>query len=330
MARRGPKQGPAPQLREADPHAMGSQREAHLEWMGAMGYAVTTINNRRTFTGYFQTWCNDRGLSRASEITKPILERYRRHLYHYRKKDGAPLTFRHQHHVLSHLRSFFAWLSKHNHLLYNPASELELPKLPQRLPRYVLSISEAEQIINQADINDPVGLRDRAIMETFYSTGMRRMELGHLKLYDMDTERGTVFIRYGKGNKDRMIPIGERACAWIDKYLHEVRPELACEPDDGAIFLTLSGEAFSGNRLSGLVKHYVDKSGIGKQGACHLFRHSMATHMLENGADIRFIQVMLGHAELSTTEIYTKVVIGKLKEVHTRTHPARQQKTQPL
>jgi integrase/recombinase XerD len=133
-------------------------------------------------------------------------------------------------------------------------------------------------------------------------------------------------IRLGKGKKDRMIPIGSRALAWIDKYVIEVRPALVREPDDGTLFLSNLNEAFTRNRLTQMVREYVDAASLGKRGACHLFRHTMATLMLENGADIRFIQQMLGHAELSTTQIYTQVSIRKLKEIHSLTHPARLEK----
>ena len=133
-------------------------------------------------------------------------------------------------------------------------------------------------------------------------------------------------IRLGKGKKDRMIPIGSRALAWIDKYVVEVRPTLVREPDDGTLFLSNLNEAFTRNRLTQMVREYVDAASLGKRGACHLFRHTMATLMLENGADIRFIQQMLGHAELSTTQIYTQVSIRKLKEIHSLTHPARLEK----
>jgi integrase/recombinase XerD len=195
--------------------------------------------------------------------------------------------------------------------------------MEKRLPKHVLTANEADRVLNQANVADPLGVRDRAILETFYSTGMRRSELASLKLYDLDIERGTVMIRLGKGKKDRMIPIGARALAWIDKYVIEVRPALVREPDDGTLFLSNLNEAFTRNRLTQMVREYVDAASLGKRGACHLFRHTMATLMLENGADIRFIQQMLGHAELSTTQIYTQVSIRKLKEIHSLTHPAR-------
>jgi len=132
-----------------------------------------------------------------------------------------------------------------------------------------------------------------------------------------------VLIRQGKGKKDRMIPIGERALAWVEKYRDEVRPDLTLGDDDGALFLTAQGVAFTPNRLTQLVRWQIDAADIGKRGSCHLFRHTMATLMLENGADVRYIQAMLGHAELSTTQIYTQVSIKMLKQIHSQTHPAR-------
>ena len=304
-----------------DPQGMATMLAQYLEWMRIANYSERTIKNRRIDLGYLITWCEDRGITRPNEITRPILERYRRWLYHYRKENGEPLSFRSQNVRLSSIRAFFRWLARNNYILYNPASELELPRLEKRLPKHVLTISEAEAVINQPDALDPLGIRDRAILETLYSTGMRRMELIGLKVYDLDVERGTVMV-HGKGKKDRMIPIGERAVAWIEKYLTDVRPSLVVEPDDSTIFLTSHGEPLSPNRLSDMVGNYVEATKMGKRGACHLFRHTMATLMLENGADIRFIQQMLGHAELTTTQIYTQVSIRKLKEIHTATHPS--------
>jgi len=183
-------------------------------------------------------------------------------------------------------------------------------------------VEEAERIIQQPDVNQAEGLRDRAILETFYSTGMRRMELAHLKVYDLDADRGTLTIRQGKGRKDRVIPIGERAVEWIAKYLRESRPQLeAGGADDGTVFLTHMGEPFDRRQLTALVRGYLIASKVGKTGGCHLFRHTVATLMLENGADIRVIQQMLGHAKLTTTELYTRVSINLLRQVYSATHP---------
>jgi integrase/recombinase XerD len=192
----------------------------------------------------------------------------------------------------------------------------------------VLNIREAEAVLAKANIHDPLGLRDRAILETLYSTGIRRLEVIGLKIFDIDHDRGTIMIRQGKGKKDRMVPIGNRALKWIERYTGEVRPRLVIDPNDTTLFLTHLGEAFTTNRLTQMVREYVDSADIGKRGSCHLFRHTMATLMLENGADVRFIQAMLGHAKLETTQIYTQVSIRKLKEIHEATHPAKDERTE--
>jgi len=155
---------------------------------------------------------------------------------------------------------------------------------------------------------------------------MRRLELIQLRLYDLDLARGIVTIRQGKGKKDRVIPIGDRAVAWIEKYLAESRPRLVVEPDASTLFLSADGEEISRDHLTFMARDYIAQAEIGKTGACHLFRHTMATLMLENGADIRFIQQMLGHAKLSSTQIYTQVSIRMLKQVHSMTHPAQLRK----
>ena len=296
---------------------------AYLDALRVLNYSEKTIESREHHLREFVKWAHERSLARPSEVTKPILERYQRHLYHHRKKDGKPLSFRSQHGALVPVRALFKWLCRQNHLLANPAADLDLPRAEKRLPRHVLTASEAERVLARPDVGDALGVRDRAILETLYSTGMRRMELIGLKLYDLDQERGTVFIRQGKGKKDRMIPMGERAFSWVRRYLEEARPSLSLTPDDGLVFLTNVGLAFEANRLTQLVRHFVDQAEIGKTGSCHLFRHTCATLMLEGGADIRFIQQLLGHEKLETTQIYAQVSIRMLKEVHTRTHPAR-------
>jgi integrase/recombinase XerD len=295
----------------------------YLEWIAVHGFSGDTVDTRRAYLGYFHDWCRERGVEEPIEITRPILERYQRWLYHYRKTNGQPLGFRTQHTRLQAIKSFFQWMTRQNHLLHNPASEIVLPRMEHRLPKYVLNVQEAERIIQQPDVTDLEGLRDRAILETFYSTGMRRMELAHLKVYDLDADRSTLTIRQGKGRKDRVIPIGERALAWIDKYLRESRPQLLTGgADDGTVFLTHMGEPFDRKQLTSLVRGYLIASEVGKMGGCHLFRHTVATLMLENGADIRVIQQMLGHAKLTTTELYTQVSINLLRQVYSATHPA--------
>jgi integrase/recombinase XerD len=316
--------------RERDPAAanpLHAYRRAFLEWAQAAGFSeATAVSRDRTITRFI-TWCDERGIQRPQDVTRPMLERYQRYLYLYRKADGGALSLATQETLLNPLKAFFKWLARENHILYNPASELVLPRSPRQLPKTLLSVQEIEHVLNQPDVNEVTGIRDRAILEALYSTGIRRLELTRLKLYDVDIERGTLMVRQGKGRKDRLIPIGARACAWIGKYLDAVRPQLIGRADEVTLFVTDYGEPFEKNRLGDLVKRYMRHAGIA-QGSCHVFRHAMATHMLENGADIRFIQAMLGHSDLSTTQIYTQVSIAKLKEIHAATHPAKLERSE--
>jgi integrase/recombinase XerD len=309
-----------------DPEGFEHRLAQYREWLLVNHFSEATAEGKTKYLGYLVAWCQDRGLVRPSEVTKPILERYQAHLFHRRKVNGEPLSLATQQNHLTAAKSFFRWLSRQNLILYNPASEILLPRLGKRLPKHVLSIPEVERVLAVPDPKTPLGVRDRALLETCYSTGLRRMELVALKLYDLDRDRGVLHVREGKGRNQRVVPIGERALKWVEKYLSEVRPSLAVPPDEGFVFLTHRGGPFEIDSLTEMIRVFVDQAGIGKKGSVHLFRHSMATHMLEGGADVRYVQAMLGHAKLETTAIYTHVAIRKLKEIHTRTHPAAQLK----
>ena len=306
-----------------DPDSLYHHMLRYLAYLAEKNYSPRTIQIRDEQIRTFILWCFERSLTKPRHLDRPILERYQRHLFYYRRKDGEPLSARSQGLRIVHLRHWLKWLTKQGHLLYNPAADLELPRQEMRLPKFILSAREAEAVLAVPDIETTLGLRDRAILETLYSTGMRRLELVGLNVHDLDYERGTVMIRQGKGKKDRMIPIGERALAWIEKYRDTARVELVTGRDDGSLFLTNVGETFTAGRLTDLVRDCVTKADLGKKGACHMFRHTMATLMLENGADIRFIQAMLGHVKLDTTQIYAQVSIRKLKAIHTATHPGK-------
>ena len=305
-----------------DKHGFQYFINIHVEDLRTRNYSELTIDNRSKYVRRFALWCIARGISRPNEITKPILERFQRHLFHHRTEQDKPLSFRSQYSHLSSLRAWFKWLARKNYLLFNPASELDLPKLGHRLPKAILTANEAEQVLAQPNISEPLGVRDRAILETFYSTGIRRSELASLLIEDVDTERRTLMIRQGKGKKDRVIPIGRRALSWITVYIESARGELLMNMSERTLFITNDGQPINPDSLTEYVRRYIDASGVGKKGSCHLFRHTMATLMLEHGADIRYIQAMLGHAKLTTTEIYTQVSIRKLQQIHELTHPA--------
>jgi integrase/recombinase XerD len=314
-----------------DPHGLLVWSRRYLERQRVRGYSERTLRMTDSYLGLFIGWADDRGITRPTEVTRAVLEAYQRYLFYFRKPSGKPLTWSSQRQRLQKLRGLFRYLTRENVIEANPASDLELPRVERRLPRAVLSEREVETLMMLPDITEPLGVRDRAMMEVLYSTGLRRSELVALSLFDIDAERGTVTVRLGKGRKDRVVPIGERALGWVARYLDEVRPLLSVPPDDSFVFVAEQGQPIEPAKLTHLMRRYVERAKLGKSGACHIFRHTMATLMLEGGADIRLIQEILGHAELSTTQIYTRVSIRHLKAVHDATHPgAKLQQRLPL
>ena len=307
----------------SDPQGLASALRRFVDYMTIKNFATGTVETREYQIFNFIVWCDERSITRPTDVTKEILWRYQKHLHHFRKPNGAQMTPKTQGAHVTSIRVFFKWLSRENLIPWNPASELELPKIGFFLPHGVLDKSEIEQILNQVDVSKRLGIRDRAVIEVLYSTGIRRQEAANLDVRDLKADRGVLLVRQGKGKTDRVVPIGERAVKWTEKYLIEVRPNLLPHHEETALFVTRHGDRFSPHNLGNLVKKRIVEAGIKVDGACHVFRHSMATLMLENGADIRYIQELLGHARLETTQIYTRVSIEKLKEVHTATHPAR-------
>ncbi len=305
----------------ADASPIAAAVNEYLAAIEAQGFSRYTVAYRSRSLALLVSWLTERGIQHPGEVTGAVLERYQRSLFYYRKQDGAPLSLRTQAGYLVPVKSLFRWLARQNRILLNPASELVPPRIERRLPKVILTHQEVEQVLALPSLDDPVGLRDRTIMEVLYSTGMRRSELCHLRTSDIDTARQTVLVEQGKGRRDRVIPIGERALAWIARYQTDARPQLASDPNHGVLFLTVAGDDITPDHLTERVGRYI-RAGTGKPGSCHAFRHTMATLMLDGGADIRHIQEMLGHAELSTTQIYTHVSLRSLQAIHTQTHPA--------
>ena len=197
------------------------------------------------------------------------------------------------------------------------------PKSEERLPTSILTADEVETLLNTPDVKTSLGIRDRAMMETFYSSGIRCGELIALDVYDINLEREILTVRCGKGDKDRVVPIGTRALSWSNKWTHDIRPELVTESAAQSLFVSKNGKRLGPNYVSNLVKKYLKAIKIEYRGSCHLLRHTAATLMMENGADLRSLQEFLGHARLNTTQIYTHVSIQRLQEVHRKTHPAK-------
>jgi integrase/recombinase XerD len=294
----------------------------YLAWLAAHGYSASTIRARKYYLAGFLTFLEMRDVQRPELVTPSLLESYQRHLFHHKKRDGSSLSFRTQAQRLVPVKGLFAWLTRSGVLPFDPAASLVLPKTERRLPEAVLSIEEVETVLAGPDTTTALGIRDRAILEVFYSTAIRRMELINLRVSDVDAGRGSVFVRQGKGSRDRFVPIGERALSWVERYHHEVRPALEHRSRQTTLFLTNTGGVFAPDVLSRMVTAYVRAGAPNKHGSCHLFRHTTATLMLDAGADVRYLAEMLGHQKLETTMGYTRVSMAKLQEVHARCHPA--------
>jgi len=306
-----------------DPQGLLYLTGRYLEALRVRNFSSQTIYGRAKVLRYFRLFAEELGITQARQVTRAVTINYQSYLYHYRKKDGQPITVGTQKGWLLVLCGFFSWLTKQGLILYNPASDLELPRKELRLPKNILNAHEVESIMNVPDLSEPMGLRNRAILETLYSTGIRRQELCMLDQGDIDHDRGILRVEQGKGKKDRYVPIGERALGWMDKYLVEARARFLPSINEPALFLNSEGRRVTPGRLGSQVAEIIRASGIGKTGSCHLFRHTFATLLLEAGCDVRLVQEMLGHAKLDTTQIYTHVSMRQLKEAHSRFHPAK-------
>lgn len=306
------------------PSSLAAAATAHLDALNSSGYAAATVTARRAHLTRFTQWGEPRGLLALQDVTPGVLESYRTWHVARRRASGAPLAWSTHAQALTAIRMLLTWATRTKRLTVNPASELALPRIPKRLPRAVLSEPEVERVLAVPDVSVPLGLRDRAILEVLYSTGIRRLELVGLDVGDIDNARQVVFVREGKGRKDRLVPIGARALVWVQRYLDQVRPHLGRRRDPAALFLSSRGTRIRPTRLTERLHRHIQAAGVNKPGSVHIFRHTMATLMHDGGADIRDLQEILGHAQLSTTQLYTHVAIERLRAVHAKTHPAEQ------
>jgi len=308
-------------LAPSPPESLAAWIRRYLVHLETQHRSVADQRTRRSRLAHFHSWCHERGIVRPQAVTHAHLQRFQRYLFLYRKTNGAPIAVNGQRIALFTVEMFFRWLVKQGVVPSNPAADLELPRRTDDL-REPLTLEEMEAVLALPDIEHPEGLRDRACLELFYATGIRRMELANLLQADLDRTRGTLHVRLGKGKKDRFVPVGERALAWVTKYEREARPKLLSDPGERRLFLNQYGNPLSPDGLSWRVRDYFKQAGIAKRGACHLFRHTMATAMLDNGADIRHVQEILGHGQITSTQRYTHVSIARLHAVHAATHPA--------
>ena len=340
-------------MNESQKQRLKLMAERFSEWLEAINYSPKTRVNYSRDVKLFLAWLSENTLVNSIvEVTPAQLQQYQIWLYNFERDDvdndrGSSPTVREgstkaaaakeketkrlsvgtQANRLAAVRKFFSWLLSEQQIAYNPASTLQLPKQPQRLPRGVLTKSEARRLIEATPTTKPRDIRDRAILETLYATGIRRAELIALTLYDADLQTATLRIEHGKGNTKRVVPLTQSAIAALKLYLETTRGLFVREAGQVRLFVSSrSGGPLDDDDVVRIVAKAANRAGLRKHVTPHTLRHTCATHLLKGRADIRQIQKLLGHRRLSSTEIYTRVELTDLHEVIARCHPREKQK----
>lgn len=295
--------------------------EKHRQHLAILNYAQGTIKGHLFFLNRFFKYLSELNITEITAVTKDVVSDYQAHLYEEINKKGQPNGVSYQNNNLKTVKSFFRFLAENNYIISDPSKDIAYAKKPKRLPRSILSGPEAKKVIHAPDTKTALGYRDRTILEVLYSSGIRRQEVINLLLTDVDHTEGFIRINSGKGDKDRVVPIGKIACRYLENYVKQVRPMLIRDPYNNHLFLSLRGGKLSKNVLWEIVKRCSKKTRIKKNISPHTFRHTCATLMLRNKANIRHIQELLGHASLDSTQVYAQVSITDLKEVHSKCHP---------
>ena len=277
------------------------------------GLAKATLDSYRSDLGRLAGWLAEHGHEALLDSRETTLTAF---IAHLAKQTRASSQARY----LSTLRRFYRWQVGRGRLVSDPTLKLANPSLPSRLPK-VMSEKQVEALLDAPDLDTPLGLRDRAMLETIYATGLRVSELVNLKLHEVGLADG-VLRALGKGSKERLVPLGQLAIDWITRYLHEARPDILHGQQSDALFVTARGGAMTRQAFWQLIKRYALVAGIDPARLSpHVLRHAFATHLLNHGADLRVVQLLLGHADISTTQIYTHVARERLKSLHAEHHP---------
>lgn len=277
------------------------------------GLARNTLESYRRDLRQFALWHARLGGQSMLDATHADIQAYLGH--RYAQKTRATSAAR----LLSSLKRFFRHALRNNRISVDPTLRIESPKLPRALPKAITE-AHVDSLLEAPDIRAPLGLRDRAMLETLYASGLRVSELVTLKTVQVSHDMGVVRVM-GKGSKERLVPLGEEALAWIKRYLAEARPDILAGRVSDDLFVTSRAAAMTRQAFWTLIKRYALQAGITAKVSPHTLRHAFATHLLNHGADLRVVQLLLGHADISTTQIYTHVARERLKQLHARHHP---------
>jgi integrase/recombinase XerD len=287
----------------------------------ADGRSLHTIKGGKSVLKQLATFLATLGIDDVAQFDGAAITRYREELAWRPTSKGTPLSVRSQLEQLGHISAFSRYLVAQGWLLLDPSANMTRPRKPSRLPRDIMEPGEVDRVMAQPDTRTARGFRDRVILEVLYSSALRREEVANLFTTDVDVDAGYVFVREGKGGKDRVVPLGQNACDYVRAYLVGVRREWIGADRDPHLFLNRFGKGMTPNAVWRVVSVAAKKADLEKGVSTHTFRHSCATHMVRNGAPIRQLQEMLGHASLETTQLYARVTINDLHAMHKRFHP---------
>ena len=293
---------------------------SYLQYIRAIGRSDRTVTGAKYDLKPFMRFLDEEQVLNLEDLTADVMSEYQQDLSFRISARGTLLSLRSQGQLLSIAKGFTQFLMKNDYLLHDPGEGIKLPRKPKTLPKVILTESEVKQLINAPDMHTDSGYRNRVILEILYDTAIRRSEICDIKLAEVELKTGFIHI-HGKGNKDRVVPLSVRVCEITKNYILSVRPTYVKGKDTGYLILNRWGRQMKGNSIWLVVKRYTDLAGIKKNVTPHSLRHTCATHMLKNGAPVRHIQEMLGHESLESTQIYTRVTINDLKEVHEKYHP---------
>ena len=282
----------------------------------ARGYAENTIRWYSSYLDMFMQYLFKRNINDLRSVTKQIINDY------HERVMSEPIAMESKATRIRPVKRLFEYLADSHKLLINPIEGIVETSRKNRKPGTVLTLDEMKRLLKQPNMSLNTGIRDRAVMEVMYSTGIRINELECLEVYHVDINDNALYIRKGKGKKQRVVPIGKKVALYLKEYLVNIRPHYAVKnPKERSLFLTHSGRPLTGNNIRVFLRKYRIQAGIKKRVSPHTFRRTCATHLLQQGVDIRYIQELLGHKSLKTTQVYTKVMPVDIKETHDKTHP---------
>ena len=277
------------------------------------GLARSTLDSYRSDLGRLALWLANNAHEPLLDLRETTLTGF---IAHLAKQTRAPSHARY----LSTLRRFYRWQLGRGRIVADPTLKLANPSRPSRLPK-VMSEKQVDALLNAPDLETPLGLRDRAMLETLYASGLRVSELVNLKIHEVGFNEGVIRV-IGKGSKERLVPLGEQAIDWLTDYLNQARPDILKGQQSDALFVTARGRAMTRQAFWQLIKRYAPQAGIdASKLSPHVLRHAFATHLLNHGADLRVVQLLLGHADITSTQIYTHVARERLKKLHSMHHP---------